>query len=217
MESSPEAANPGSEEILVRYAFPAAIVLLAFACRVHAATPPAPAPASSAVQACASDSDAENLCTRWDSAAGSHGRGCHLDVERIDRKYGCRYDAASVAEMDDHKPMCFSAARAEHILFESSRSRQFRVRRLVRITETGANGQACPRDPFNQPFHEEDFHAAWDTPKDSLAPKASAIGCRYKLEVQWNAIDANSPEATYDPQHRHLECRDPHLQITGGN
>lgn len=196
--------------------------LFAASLAVDAATPApkptaAPTPAASPAppdSSCAQPGDAEDLCTHWDGAPGSHARGCHLDVERIDRKYGCRYDAATVADMDDHKPMCFSAARAEHILFESSRSRQFRLRRLVRITATGANGQACPRDPFNQPFHEEDFRTGWDNPKDSLAPKASAIGCRYKLEVQWNAIDASSPSAIYDPQHRHLECRDPHLQIS---
>lgn len=208
----------------MRYALSAAVALLATAFAVHAATPaptPAAAPAPAATPApppppaaCAQPSDAENLCTSWDGAAGSHGRKCHLDVERIDRKYGCDYTKATIAEMNDHKAMCFSSQRAEHIAFESSRSRQFRVRRLVPITDRGANGQLCPADPFNQPFHKEDFRTAWDNPKDSMAPKASAIGCRYKLEVQWNAIDAGAPTAPFDPQHRKLECRDPHLQIT---
>lgn len=196
----------------MKISVPAFAMLVAAALAAHAA-PPAPTPAPAAVDVCAGASDAENLCS-WDAAAGAHGRGCRLDVEHIDRKYACRYDQAAVADMDDHKPMCFSVRNAEHILFSSGRGRQFRVRRLVPITKTGAHGQACPRDPFRQTFHEEDFHTAWDNPKDSLAPKASALGCKYKLEVQWNALDPGAPSAPYDPQHRHLECRDPHLGIT---
>lgn len=202
----------------MKRAIPAATAALLFAAALaaHAATPDAaptpaatPAPPPSAAD-CAQPTDAENLCS-WDAAAGTRGRGCHLDVERIDRKYACNYNQTAGAEMSDHKPMCFSAQNAEHILFESSRSRQFRVRRLVPITRTGANGQLCPRDPFTQPFHEEEW--GFDGRKDSLIPKTSAHGCQYKLEVQWNAVDPGAPEAPYDPQHRRLECRDPHLQI----
>jgi hypothetical protein len=200
-------------------AIAAATLVFAAALAAHAAAPkptPAPTPAAApapppAMSACAQPTDAENLCS-WDAAAGTHGRGCHLDVERVDKKYDCNYAQASVAQMSDHKPMCFSVQNAEHILFTSSRSRQFRVRRLVPITRTGANGQACPRDPFTQSFHEEEW--GFDGRKDSLTPKASALGCQYKLEVQFNAIDPNAPAAPYDPQHRHLECRDPHLGIT---
>lgn len=191
----------------------APVFVVAAACLAHAATPPpAAAAAASGVEVCAGAADAENLCS-WDKAPGTHGRKCTLDVERIDRKYSCNYGQSLAAEMSDHKPMCFSAKTAEHILFQSSRKRQFRVRRLVPITKTNAQGQACPRDPFAKTFHEEDFgfSGSWD----SLSPKASAIGCRYKLEVQWNALDAGAPLAPFDPQRRHLECRDPHLTVTG--
>lgn len=163
---------------------------------------------------CASVGDAENLCV-WDAAAGTHGRKCTLDVEKIERSATCRYDLASVPDRFDHKPMCFSIRDAEHIAFTSSKGRKFRVRRLVPITATGVHGQACPKDPFKKSFREEDF-ASFGTGVDTDVPNPAADGCKYKLEVQFHTIDPNAPVATHDPKHRRLECRDPHLSLTNG-
>jgi hypothetical protein len=166
---------------------------------------------SSGTDVCASTTDTENLC-EWDSAAGTHGRKCLLDVEKIERSATCRYDSANLPDAFDHKPMCISLQQAEHIAFQSSRKRRFRVRRLVPITATGVNGQACPKHPFGRSFLEEDltFGSAFDT----LAPKAEAAGCKYKLEVQFRTIDANAPAEPHDGKGRHFECRDPHLKIS---
>lgn len=165
-----------------------------------------------AVQICAADTDAENLC-KWDAPPGTRGRKCVLNVEHISRKDVCAYDHPTAAEMKDHKPMCISAKMAEHIVFQSSNGRTFRVRRLVPINKTNGQGQACPAHPFSREFHPEDFNFAGTF--DTAEPKSEAIGCRYKLEVQFQTIDPNAPAASYDPQHRHLECRDPHLTVTG--
>jgi hypothetical protein len=187
--------------------------LVVSALTVYASGPAAPKPAQSgAVEICAGDTDAENLC-KWDAPAGTRGRKCVLDVERISRKDVCAYDHATAAEMTDHKPMCISAKMAEHIVFQSSNGRTFRVRRLVPINKTNASGQACPVHPFSREFHAEDFNFAPNF--DTAEPKSEAIGCRYKLEVQFVTEDPHAPVATEDPQHRHLECRDPHLGITG--
>lgn len=174
-----------------------------------------PAPASgrqNGVQVCAADSDVENLC-KWDAPPGTRGRKCVLDVEGMNRKDLCAYDKPNAAEMSDHKPMCISARQAEHIVFRSGKGREFRVRRLVPINQTNDAGGACPAHPFNREFHEEDFNFGANF--DTTEPKMNAIGCRYKLEVQFLTVDPNSPVATHDPQHRRLECRDPHLGITG--
>ena len=184
---------------------PALTLLLGAALAAHAAGPlpnpgPNPAPA---------DDDA-TLCT-WDSPAGTHGRKCAVDVERIDRQAACHYDQTTAADMTDHPPMLISVSNAEHMVFNSSGNRSFRVRRLVPISATGANGQACPLHPFKHQFREEDFNFGGSF--DSLVAKKRAIGCRYKLEVQFLTIDPGAPVATHDPHHRHLECRDPHLLI----
>lgn len=176
------------------------------------ASGPAPASASSSgVQLCAADTDAENLC-KWDAPPGTRGRKCVLDVEGMSRKDICAYDKPGAVEMSDHKPMCISAKQAEHIVFRSRNGREFRVRRLVPINKTNGAGGACPAHPFSREFHEEDFNFAGNF--DTAEPKTEAIGCRYKLEVQFLTVDPNAPIATHDPQHRRLECRDPHLGIT---
>jgi len=164
----------------------------------------------SAVTVCAGETDAENLCS-WDSAAGTHGRKCALDVEHM-RRTACDYSKVSLPSISDHKAMCFSVGNAEHIAFNSSQGRNFRVRRLVPITHKNAHGQACPRDPFAKTFDPTDvnFGSAFDT----LAPKSSALGCQYKLEVQFQTADPNAQPEPNDQQHRHFECRDPHLRIT---
>jgi hypothetical protein len=173
------------------------------ATHVYAAPPPA-------TRVCAGDTDAENLCA-WDSARGTHGRKCTLDVEKIDRKAVCRYGASAVADMTDHKPMCFSIKNAEHINFTSSKGRQFRVRRLVPITAKGWNGQACPKDPFGHSFDEHNLNFGGDV--DSDVPRAAALGCKYKLEVQFHNEDPNAPAEPHDPGGHHYECRDPHLLL----
>lgn len=186
--------------------------LIVTALAAHASGPAPKAAASGAVDICAGDTDAENLC-KWDAPPGTRGRKCVLDVERINPKEVCHYEQVSAQEFSDHKPMCISAAMAEHIVFESRNGRTFRVRRLVPINKTNANGQACPAHPFSREFHAEDFNFAPNF--DTAEPKTEAIGCRYKLEVQFLTVDPNAPVAEFDPQHRHLECRDPHLGITG--
>ncbi|MFP5228964.1 MAG: hypothetical protein ACLGXA_15210 [Acidobacteriota bacterium] len=186
--------------------------VLAFTLAAHAAAPAPAASGQSGVQVCAAATDPENLC-RWDAPHGTHGRKCVFDVEKMSRKDVCAYDKATTAEMTDHKPMCISAAAAEHIVFLSSYGREFRVRRLVPINKTNAAGGVCPAHPFMREFHERDF--TFGANFDTTEAKASAAGCRYKLEVQFMSVDPNAPIATHDPQHRRLECRDPHLQIVG--
>lgn len=182
-----------------------AFILVAAALAAHAATPnPAPNPAPAVAP------DDATLC-QWDFPAGTHGRKCAIDVERIDRQAACHYDQATAADMTDHPPMYISVSKAEHMVFASGSNRSFRVRRLVPISATGASGQACPKHPFRHQFREEDFN--FSNSADSLVAKKAAIGCRYKLEVQFLTIDPDAPVATHDPQHRHLECRDPHLQV----
>ncbi len=194
----------------MKIAIPAFAALLTATLAAHASGP-TPAPAqSSVVQVCAADTDAENLC-KWDAPLGTHGRKCVLDVERMPRKDVCAYGNATAPEMTDHKPMCISAKMAEHIVFQSSSGRTFRVRRLVPINKTNAAGQPCPPHPFQREFHAEDFNfgGSWDT----TTAKSAAVGCRYKLEVQFMTVDPNAPVETNDPQHRRLECRDPHLGV----
>ena len=181
-----------------------------------AAPPPSPAPAPKAAaerasMKCATVSDPENLC-QWDAPPGTRGRKCVIDVEHMGRKHACRYDQASSAPMMDHKPMCISAGLAEHIVFRSSNGRMYRVRRFVPIRGANAQGQACPAHPFQREFHEEDFN--FGSSFDTQMAKKEAVGCFYKLEVQFMSIDPNAPVATHDPKHRHLECRDPHLGVT---
>lgn len=189
----------------------ALVPMLAAAVASHASGPAsAPAP-QSGVQVCAADTDLENLC-KWDAPKGTRGRKCVIDVEHMTRKDVCAYGQATAREMSDHKPMCISATQAEHIVFQSSNGRQFRVRRLVPINKTSDTGGACPAHPFSREFHEEDFNFAGNF--DTAEPKHEAIGCRYKLEVQFLTVDPNAPIAMHDPQHRRLECRDPHLGIT---
>lgn len=186
-----------------------AVILLGAALAAHAAGPvpnPMPNPAPNPAPAL----DDATLCT-WDSPAGTQGRKCAIDVERIDRHAACRYDQTTAPDMTDHPPMLISVSRAEHMAFSSSSNRSFRVRRLVPISATGAQGQACPKHPFKHQFREEDF--TFGNGFDSLVAKKQAIGCRYKLEVQFLTIDPGAPVATHDPHRRHLECRDPHLQV----
>jgi hypothetical protein len=194
----------------VKIVLAAPAVILAASLIAHASGP-APAGARlSAVQVCAADTDTENLC-KWDAPPGTRGRKCVIDVEHMSRKDVCAYDHASAAEMSDHKPMCISAKLAEHIVFQSSNGRTFRVRRLVPINTTNNAGGACPAHPFRREFHAEDFNFGPNF--DTAEPKSEAVGCRYKLEVQFLTVDPNAPVAIHDPQHRRLECRDPHLGI----
>lgn len=166
---------------------------------------------SNAVQVCASDTDHENLCS-WNSAAGTHGRKCSLDVERMDGKARCDYNSPTVTEPNDHRPMCFSVSNAEHIAFSSSQGRKFRVRRFVPITKTNPQGQPCPADPFNTPF--DPHNVAFGNSFDTMVPKAAAVGCSYKLEVQFQNQDPNAPPEIFDSQQHRYECRDPHLMVT---
>lgn len=197
----------------MKFALPALALFTAASLTAFAAPPtaaPSPKAQAGVSRNCATESDPENLC-QWDAPAGTHGRKCVLDVEKMDRKHACRYDLANSAMMSDHKPMCISAGLAEHIVFRSSNGRMYRVRRLVPINDTNDAGQACPKHPFRHEFHEEDFNFA--SSFDSQEAKSQAVGCFYKLEVQFMTIDPNAPVSTHDPQHRHLECRDPHLGI----
>lgn len=177
------------------------------------AAPPTPPPTGQVgvSQKCATVGDPENLC-QWDAAPGTRGRKCIIDVEHMSRKRACHYEASMSSDMMDHKPMCISAGLAEHIVFRSSNGRMYRVRRLVPINKTNAQGQACPAHPFRREFHEEDFN--FGNSYDTQEAKSQSVGCFYKLEVQFMTVDPNSPIANHDPQHRHLECRDPHLGVT---
>lgn len=178
------------------------------------AAPPNPTPNAQSAgvsQKCATVGDPENLC-QWDAPPGTRGRKCVLDVEHMSRKHACHYEVASSADMMDHKPMCISAGLAEHIVFRSSNGRMYRVRRLVPVNKTNAQGQACPAHPFRREFHEEDFN--FGSSYDTQEAKSQSVGCFYKLEVQFMTVDPNSPISVHDPQHRRLECRDPHLGVT---
>lgn len=196
----------------MKWTLAAVMVLTLGTLATRAATPtPRRLHEDNGAQICAADTDAENLC-QWDSPRGTHGRKCTLDVERIDRRAVCNYGAATSAAMTDHKPMCISIGHAEHIVFHSGRGRAFRVRRLVPITATNADGAPCPRHPFRRAFHEEDMDFGGSF--DSQAPRTEANGCQYKLEVQWNVVDPDAPVSVHDPRHRRLECRDPHLRFS---
>ena len=194
----------------MKIAILALVPMLTAALATHASGPAAAAQARSGAQVCAADTDLENLC-KWDAPKGTHGRKCVIDVEGMSRKDVCAYDKLTAAEMNDHKPMCISAGQAEHIVFRSGKGREFRVRRLVPINKNSDRGGACPAHPFSHEFHEEDFNFAGNF--DTAEPKSEAVGCRYKLEIQFLAVDPGAPVATHDPQHRRLECRDPHLGI----
>lgn len=193
---------------------PAALALFAAASLAAQTTTSSPAHphagANRGAQVCAGGSDAENYCA-WDSAAGTHGRKCTLDVEKIRNDHPCDFTKPSMADMADHKPMCISIQQAEHITFSSGKGRQFRVRRLVPITARNFYGKACPKDPFQRAFDEHDLTFAGSV--DTDVPKASARGCKYKLEVQFHDEDANAPAEPNDPGHHHYECRDPHLLV----
>ena len=185
-------------------AFPA-VFLLGTALAAYAATPaPKPAPPNPPHAAAGDDA---TLC-QWDSPAGTHGRKCAVDVEAIDRRYACDYTKATIPDMTDHPPMLISVSRAEHMVFTSSSGRSFRVRRLIPIS---GNGSSCPQHPFNHEFDEGNF--VFGSTADTTTGKTAAIGCKYKLEVQFLTVDPSAPVATHDPQHRHLECRDPHIQL----
>jgi hypothetical protein len=212
------AAHGAQEDVSVKRSFAVlALFSAGFLAAQDRVAPPAglaPMVQPADTSVCADVKDAENYCV-WDSAKGTHGRKCTLDVEKIERSAACRYDLASVPDRLDHKPMCFSISNAEHIAFTSSKKRKFRVRRLVPITATGTNGQACPNDPFKKSFKEEDF-SSFDVAFDSDVPKTEAEGCKYKLEVQFRKIDPNAPAEPHDPKKQHLECRDPHLLLKSG-
>jgi hypothetical protein len=192
-----------------------ALVFFAAASLTTFAAPPNPIPSPKAQvgvsQKCATVGDPENLCT-WDAPPGTRGRKCVIDVEKMSRKHACSYTVAASSQFMDHKPMCISVHLAEHIVFRSSNGRMYRVRRLVPIKGSNAQGQACPAHPFQREFHEEDFN--FGSSFDTQQAKSEATGCFYKLEVQFLTVDPSAPVATHDPKHRRLECRDPHLGLT---
>lgn len=167
------------------------------------ASGPGTALAQSSGPACAGAHDTENLCS-WD---GPHQK-CTLDVERIPRD-ACAYGNPTTPNITGHKPMCFSVQQAQHIVFQSSSGRQFRVRRLVPIA---SNSNSCPQQPFNHTFNESDL--TFSGGSDTTLPKASAIGCFYKLEIQFSTLDSNAPQEPHDSNKRRFECRDPHLGVT---
>lgn len=195
----------------MRFGTIAVAIAIAASLTAYAAGPAPGTTTSPSVMACAGDGDAENLCN-WDSAAGTHGRKCTLDVERIDRKTACNYDQGSLPSISDHKPMCFSVRNAEHIAFSSGQGRSFRVRRLIPISQKNAHGRACPKDPFTTTFDPKNMN--FGASFDSATPKSSALGCQYKLEVQFRTEDASAPPEPNDPDGHHYECRDPHLKVT---
>lgn len=196
------------KETLVKITILALVPLFTAALASYAAGPAATPPPQSGVQVCAADIDAENLC-KWDAPKGTPGRKCVLDVEHMSRKDVCAYGNATAPTMTDHKPMCISASKAEHIVFQSGNGRQFRVRRLVPMAN---NGGACPAHPFNHQFNEGDLTFGGNI--DTTAPKAAASGCFYKLEIQFETIDSNAPKEPHDSKGRRFECRDPHLGVT---
>lgn len=170
---------------------------------VARAAAPAPAQADNdSVQGCAHEGDKGNLC-KW------NGSACNLDVEQMDSE-PCHYDQSTVDDMDsDHKPMCFSVSQKHHIIFDSSQKRSFRVRRLVPITATNPQGQPCPAHPFGH--HFDPHQIQFGNSVDSQAPVQDAVGCKYKLEVQFQHEDPSFPA---ESDGHHYECRDPHLRIT---
>jgi hypothetical protein len=159
--------------------------------------------ASAQTTVCAQTTDKENLC-KW------NGTACHLNVEKMDRTHACQYDQSTASDYTNHKPMCFSVAKHHHILFNSNRNRPFRIRRFVPITATNANGQACPVDPFGHHFDTDPGKNPFGGAIDSQTARASAVGCKYKLEVEFKDTD---PKAPSDADGVHHECRDPHLLV----
>ena len=168
--------------------------MLAAALAAHAGRP------SSPPQACAAPGQAAYLC-HW------NGTQCNLDVESVDpaQTHPCNYGASTAAAETDHLPICFSASAAQHIAFSSSRSRSFRVRRLVPITA------GCPRDPF---AHSFDTSGGYGSSFDSGAAQAGAVNCQYKMEIEFHDLD-NSGHSPPDGDGQKHECHDPHLQIIG--
>jgi hypothetical protein len=159
---------------------------------------------------CMEETHPQNLC-RWSASAGSVGRVCHLDVERIDQKEACHFEATYLEEPDDHPPICISAGKQEHIAFESSKKRPFRVRRLVRINEKNENGQVCPEHPFRRHFNASELNFQGN--KDTDVVDSAPDGCMYKFEVQFRDLDRNGPEEQFDQKRTRFECRDPHIKI----
>lgn len=200
----------------MKVTLPALALFTAASLTAFAAPPPNPSPAPKAAadrasMNCATMGDPEDLCT-WDAPRGTRGRKCVIDVEKMSRKHACSYTVAVSPALTDHKPMCISAGLAEHIVFRSSNGRMYRVRRLVPIEGSNARGQACPAHPFQREFHEEDFN--FGSSFDTQVAKREAVGCFYKLEVQFMSVDPHAPISVHDPKHRRLECRDPHLGVT---
>jgi hypothetical protein len=176
-------------------------IMLAGSLAAHAAAPAPGQADQNSVQACAQQGDKKNLCN-W------NGRTCALDVEKMDNE-ACHYDQSTVVDMDsDHKPMCFSVSRKHHIVFNSSQNRSFRVRRLVPITATNPQGQPCPAHPFGHHFDPNQIQFSGSA--DSQTPVRAAVGCKYKLEVQFQHEDPSFPR---ESDGHHYECRDPHLRI----
>jgi hypothetical protein len=162
---------------------------------------------------CMEESHPRNLC-HWSAAAGTAGRVCQLDVEAMDKKEICHFEASVLVEPDDHPPICISAANQEHIVFHSSKKRTFRVRRMVRLNEKNANGETCPLHPFRHHFEPAEL-TNFNTEHDTDVVDAAPEGCMYKFEVQFQNVDRNAPPESFDPQHTRYECRDPHIKIVG--
>jgi hypothetical protein len=162
---------------------------------------------------CMAESHPHNLC-RWSASTGTAGRVCRFDVEAMDQKEACHFEATVLSEPDDHPPICISATNKEHIVFHSSKKRNFRVRRMVRMNERNAAGQLCPEHPFRRHFEPAELKN-FGTEHDTDVVDAAPEGCMYKFEVQFHKVDRNAPEESYDPQHTRYECRDPHIKIIG--
>lgn len=179
------------------------------------AAPPNPVPAAGqpASPVCAVTGDQSKYCDWNNVPFGTDGRECRIDVETIDQE-PCNLQASTASEsnMADHAPICISAGKHEHIVFTSGKGRSYRIRRLIPLDSNPAHCQNVPQ-PFNQPFDPAEFDS-FGTTFDTLAAKAAAQGCFYKLEVEFMTSDPNGVHDRKDPQAgRKLECRDPHLGV----
>lgn len=160
-------------------------------------------------QTCDDTGDHSQYC-HWNGSWGTDGRECDIDVESIDRD-ACDFDASTASEsaMANHAPICISSGKHEHIVFTSGQGRQYRIRRLIPFPDNGAN---CPDQPFGAKFDPKNF--TFGATVDTKAAGSGAVGCFYKLEVQFMTDDANGPpDPNSNPPGRKLECRDPHLGI----
>lgn len=186
-----------------------ALSLLASFTAFAASPSPAPKGGQDVPQACDNTGDHSKYCKWKGGNFGTPGRECDIDVETIDQD-PCDFQSNTAHEMADHTPICISSKLGEHIVFNSTKGRTYRIRRLVPLD---TNAASCPAQPFAQVFDEKDFDKVGTT-FDTKAANQSAVGCFYKLEVQFRTIDPNGPHDPHDPQSgRKLECRDPHLGV----